>query len=431
MMRTICCISFLLVLLASPAQGQQRDTGAAVSFDSAQAIRGSLRQPPQNPPFDAADAAALPVRIVTFPLLLLSRGIAELGDVGAGLKGSFANVFGPNRIGLSVLVGTIGPSSGIGAGLRFVGLDPVFVETSFSIFGSQRHRIGVLLTDGDGRLEGAYMFQRNRRVRFWGIGPATSEESETDFGLDISDAAVDGELGVLPGAIELTAGVAFEDDRAGRGSNDQVLDLQDAVTGDTLFGLRERVNYLRFKLGAELDLTHTVAGLQRRGLFLQGTSWFFRGVDGTDSDFHRLRGGVAGYLPLNLRQSLAVRLLAETNRRDGGHGIPFFRLASVGAEDGSRAFPAGRFRGRDMAALMMEWRYEVWRELHGRGRAEGFVFFDDGGAEHTLSDLDWVDLHESYGFGLRGIWQGQLRALTYLAFGSEGTRLQAAFSWTY
>lgn len=432
-MRTIWRMSLAFVLLASPAQGQQRENGAAVSFDSAQAIRDTLQQPPERPPFDGADAVALPVRAVTFPLLLLSDGIAALAEAATQLRGRFfTDVLATlDRADLSLFVGTIGPNSGIGGGLRYEGLAPVFVETGYSIYGSHRHRAGVLLTGANDRLEAAYMFQRNSRVRFWGVGPATSEGFETDFRWDISELAVDGELGFGERVIRLIGGIAFEDDRVGRGSNDAQPDLQDAVVGDTLFGLRERVNYVRFELGTVLDLTHTAAGLQRRGLLLQGSSWFYHGVDGTDSDFHRLRGSVAGYLPLNLRQSLAAQLLAESNRGDGGRGVPFYHLASLGDEEGSRAFSSGRFRDRDMAAVMVEWRYEIWRELHSRGRAEGFIFFDDGGVEHSLSDLDSSDLHESYGFGLRGIWQGQLLAMTYLAFGDEGARLQAAFSWTY
>ncbi len=138
-----------------------------------------------------------------------------------------------------------------------------------------------------------------------------------------------------------------------------------------------------------------------------------------------------GYLPLNPRQSFALRGIAEVNRRESGQRIPFTHLAALGGDHGARAYHTLRFRDRAMMALMSEWRYEIWRELHERGRAEGFLLFDVGGVENSLSEIDADDLRFSYGFGMRLNWGGQARWLAYLAFGDEGARFDMDFSYVY
>ena len=157
----------------------------------------------------------------------------------------------------------------------------------------------------------------------------------------------------------------------------------------------------------------------------------FKGVDGTDSDFHQLQGELRAYLPINRRQELAIRGLVEFNRDDSGQGVPFTHLASAGSTNGNRGFRSGRFRENDMVGIMTEWRYEIWRELHERGRVEMFVFFDESGVENKLSELDSSDLRSGYGFGMRVVWIQQLRFMWYVGFSEEETRLRARLDWPY
>lgn len=415
----------LLVPGASPAQEPE----GPVTPDSAQKIRDDLRRPPSNPPFDAVDALTVPIRIATFPLQVIGTGLAELGAPVADLKPAVTTALERlAEVGLRPSVGAIGPRSGIAAQMRFTKLEPIFVETAFSVRESQRHRLGLRLAGQPGHLDGRYTFQRNAAVQFWGIGPDSREEDESDFLWDISEFSGDGSLRIPP--VTLRVGAAFEDNRVGRGFDDGTPDVEETFEAATLFGVRERTNYVRFELGTALDLTR-LAGLQLRGFYLELGSVLYRGVDGTESDFHRFTGAAHGYIPLNRRQSFALRGIAEINRGDDGPGVPFTHLASLGDSRGARAFSSDRFRDLDMAAIMAEWRYEIWLELHERARIEGFVFVDEGGVSPRLSDLDGSDLRESYGFGLRGISGGHLLALAYLAFGEEGARLQAAFSWAY
>lgn len=407
----------------SPAAGED------LPPDSITGQHAVPNRPPPRPPFDGVDALALPVRIVAFPFLLLGTGVGELAGLLQEVQPSVQDALvSLARLGLRPSVGSIGPRSGVAAQIGYYKLEPVFLETAFSTRRSQRHRAGIRLADENAAATAHYTFQRNGQIQFWGIGSSSRERDVTDFLWDLSEFSAAGRLRVS--RLVLGAGAAFEDNRVGRGFDDGTNDLQDVVDADTLFGVRERTNYFRFETSAALDLTN-VYRLQRRGVYLSLGGRLYRGTDGTDSDFHRISASAHGYLPLNDRQSLAIQGLARINRGDTGRGVPFTHLAEVGDERGARAYPSGRFRHLDMAAVMAEWRYEIWRELHERARAEGFVFFDEGGVARRLDDLDASDLAESYGFGIRAVAGGQLLGLAYLAFGDEGARFQAAFSWAY
>jgi hypothetical protein len=387
-------------------------------------------RPPPKPPFDALDAVALPFRVAIFPLRVL--GLANARLVGFAVRFARPQEYGVlERLadaGLRPRFGSFGRRSGIAAGLRVDRWSPFFVETAYSIRQSQRHQVGLDFDRPRYRLLGSYTFQRNTEPHFWGIGPGTRDEDRADYLWDQQLASLTGITRAKPWT--LVGGLAYQDNRIGRGFDDERTDLQDTPGSDLLFGVNERTKYFVYSLGATFDKTDH-PGFQRRGYVLELAASVFRGRDGTDSDFHRIRGAVTGFIPANPRQALAVRGIAEINRGDGGRGVPFTHLASLGHEIGGRAYSHGRFRDLTMAAIMAEWRYEVWRELHERGRVESFLLLDSGAVEDRLLDIDFDDLRWSYGFGMRVVWNRQVRWLIYLAFGDDGARLNVNFSSVY
>ncbi|MGH7540497.1 MAG: BamA/TamA family outer membrane protein, partial [Gemmatimonadota bacterium] len=196
------------------------------------------------------------------------------------------------------------------------------------------------------------------------------------------------------------------------------------------FGAAERTRFARASAGVALEFTHR-AGFQERGARFGVAGDLYRGVDDTPSDFHRLEGEAVGYLPLNPRQLLAVRAFAAATRLDDGQGIPFFHLSRVGGRAGLRGFSTDRFRDRDAVGVMAEWRYEVWRDLHQRSRAEFFLFFDEAGVTSSLGDLSGSDLRASYGFGLRFVTVEGLFGYASIGFGEEGARFRLGDAWTF
>ncbi len=418
-------------LVATPqARAQDNDNSGPVSPDSADVIRASLGRPPPKPPFDAVDAVALPFRIVLYPVRLL--GYANVKLVGLVTRLSTPREYGLfQRIadaGFRPAFGSVGERSGFSAGLRFDRYLPLFLETAYSIRGSQRHVLGLDFNRPLYRVEASYLFQRDAEPHFWGVGPDSEEDQFVDYRWDRQIASALGTLR-FP-ALELSGGFGYQDNRVSRGSDHKAADIQDLPQEDQPYGVDARTKYFVFDLTTTFDRTYNRLDFQRRGVYLQLGTLLFLGTDGTESDFVRVSGVLHSYVPLNVRQSFALRGLIEANR-GWGEGVPFYHLARLGDKLGSRAYKEGRFRDRDMLALMTEWRYEVWRELHERGRVESFLFLDSGTVDHKFSEMRFRNLKWSWGFGFRVVWSGQTRWLAYLGFGEDGARLNVDFSWVY
>jgi hypothetical protein len=417
--------------LHAPAlRAQDEADDGPVSPDSAEVIRASLERPPSKPPHDAVDVVALPFRIIFFPLRLLARANAKLVGLGAQMlqPREYSTLQKIVDAGFRPYFGTIGQRSGVAAGMRVERWSPFFLEGAYSIRGSQRYIVGLDFNSQTRRLEGSYLFQRDAQPHYWGIGPDTKDDDRVDYRWDRQIVSAIGTLQLS--SVTLVGGVGYQDNLVGRGSEGSLADIQDLPEEDLPYGVNERTEYIVFNLSGSLDRTFNRAEFQARGIFLQAGSSLYIGTDGTDSDFLRVSGDMFGYVPINIRQQLAIRGLVEINR-GWGQGVPFTHLALLGDEQGSRAYSLGRFRDRDMLAVMTEWRYEVWRELHERGRVESFLFLDTGTVARHLRDTRLRKLRWSSGFGFRIVWSGQVRWLAYLGFGRDGARLDANFSWAF
>ncbi len=419
---------------AARAQEARPDTTRAgpVSPDSADRIRAGFRRPPRQPPTDEIDVLALPFRLITFPLVLVGGLFAD----GAGLltvqEGpTFTDKYVKPLVewGLEPSVGSIGQRSGpFALSLLFNRYEPFFVDAGISTRLSQRVRTGFLWDRGRSANGVMYEHRRSPQLLFWGIGSDSREEDESDFQARRNEVMAGGV--VRPGPLRLEGRLGFQATRTTSGRAGGIPNLEAVHDTTALFGWNRWTEYARFQMRAALDFSHT-AGFQRRGGYLEIRAEVFRGVRGTDSDFHLVAGRAYGYLPLSSLQQLAVQAMFTITRSDGGEGIPFTHLAQLGDQRAGRAYRPGRYQDRDMAGVMLDWRYEIWRDLHDRSRAEGFVFFDYGGVTPNLGDLETSDLKPSYGFGLSTVVGSEIKFLTYLAFGDDGARIAAEFGWDY
>ena len=417
-------------LFAPPVHGQQAPDSASLA--RADSIRASLERPRARPSTDAVDVVEFPFKVVFFPVKVVVRwgaamaGYLTLDDPPLTVRG----VKSMQGWGLVPKIRTIGPNSGEALVLDLERFEPFFLRTGVSILGSLLFSTGVELDGEAGGMRVAYTFRRDAQDNFWGIGNETAKDQRSDFEREKQEVALEAQLR-LGSLLSVGGGFAFEDNQVDRGSDGGLPDLQDTFDPQLPFGTEERVQYVRFSLSSTLDLTH-ISGFQRRGFLLGGGVSLFRGVGGTDSDFHRFNGDFHGYLPLNSRQSLALRGLVEINRLDDGEGIPFFDLSRLGgSRNGPRSFSTGRFTDRDGLSLMTEWRYQIWEEVEKRSAVEGFVLFDAGAVQENLSDISFSDLHASYGFGMRLLSQKGLAALSYLAFSDEGAQFVLKFEWPF
>lgn len=405
-----------------------------VSPDSADALRAALERPPGEYGFDLYDGLSLPFRIALFPVEAFGHATRlALGVlVRTGPPGPLVTVVRDAREwGMTPVAGEFGARSGVGGGLRLVRFDPVFVETGISVRGSQRHAVGVRLREpgSERSFKGTVSFRRFAEPHFWGRGPRSRPENAADFRWDRFRVEARGVPFVPLGGLPVSFTLGFEENWVRRGFDGGVPDLQDVADPDALFGLRERTRYARLGTRVSLDVAH-VRSLQPRGFVVALGSEAFLGID-SDSRFLRWEGTATGYVPLNDRQQLAFRGGLTGHGPAGGRGVPFTHLAALGGDRGLRGFQRLRFRDRVAAALLSEWRYEVWREKLGSARTEGFVFLDAGTVAPGLYELELSELRSSWGFGMRALTEAAPILFWYLGFSAEDTRLGLGFSWAW
>lgn len=391
-------------------------------------------RPPPRPPADLFDALSFPLRVALLPVTAVGAGVQGL--VSLAYRGGGANPIGVaigdmRTWGASPRALTIGPRSGPGLGLVLDRWEPFFARSEVSIRGSQRHGLGLRLAREEGAVAWAEAeFRRYAEPHFWGIGPHTDPEAEADFRWD--RLALEGGGNLRTGPLAWRGELGYERNEVSRGSDDDAPDLQDVATGAPPFGLRDGTRFARGGVRVALDAT-SLRGYQPRGLRAELGGAAFLGVGDTDAEFLRWTAELVGYVPLNLRQQLALRGLLETNRPLGGRGVPFTHLASLGGSSTLRGFERDRFRDLDLLAIQGEWRYEIWRSIRADDlRQEGFVFFDAGSVADRVERLDGSPLRSGYGFGMRTVdGRGGVVLLWYLAFGGEETQFRVKLSWPF
>lgn len=448
---TAAALAASLLLVAPPASGQE---AGPVSVDSADALRAAAERPPGTHPFDGWDAASLPLDAAFLPVRLVAEGIEFVAGEAfrpqqAGfLTRAYRSV---RRWGLDLDVESVGPRSGPGLEARLERYDPFFVWTAMTARTSQVHAAGFafgdpvsLVTDvelGDpldlGRppeegeswgVEVAGAFRRFAEPHFWGVGPASRAVDESDFRWDQWRAAAAGSYRTRH--LGFRAGIGWEENQVAAGLDGSTPDLTDRQDASDLFGADERTRFLRLELRGILDYTRWEQ-LQQRGFRVEAGPTVFRGVGGTPSDFVRWDVAATGYLPVNRRQQFVLHGIGVFHSGESGRGIPFTHLASLGGDRGLRGFSSDRFRDRHLAALMSEWRYEIWREKHGNVRLEGLAFVDAGTVASEFDRLTDADLKTSWGFGARLLASDEVQLMGYVGLGGEETRISLETSWDY
>lgn len=428
--RSVGALSLLLAL-AGPARAQEGPGERDEALATADSIRAALVRPPGEPPADWVDVAEVPLQVIGFPLRLafvalpgwLATQITAPRPPGPLVRAYRA----VDAWGVRPTIRTsIGPRSAAAVELQVHRWEPFYAHSALSRRGSQRHRAGVLLSGRRSTFTAEARWQRDAQVPFYGIGPDT----ERDRGLyrrDYWDVRARG--GFRPSRTwSFDLGAGFEENRIGDPIWTDDTTLEERFGASGLYGARERTRYLRLDGGATLDLTGW-KDFQDRGAWFRAQGGVYRGVGGTDSDFHFLTGIAQGYLPLNGRQQLALRGLASIVRADGGEGVPFFHLSKLGGPETALGYPSSRFNDNDMIALQAEWRYEVWRDIHNLVRSEFFLYFAEGAVGRRLDEVGSGDWRPSYGVGGRLAARERLLGVAFVGWSGEGVHLGLRGAW--
>ena len=323
---------------------------------------------------------------------------------------------------------TIGPRSAAALELQFDRYYPFYVHAAVSRRLSQRYRTGILLNGRTTWLASEAKWQRDAQMPFYGIGSQTDHDDRSFYRRDWWDVSARTGLTVTPSLI-VAGGAAYEhneiDDPIGTSKS-----IFNDFETDSLYGASTATDYVRLELSGTLDMTRW-NDFQQSGVNAGLAARSFFGLSDTDSNFRLLTGFLQTYIPINGQQLLAVRAISDIARDDGGEGVPFYHLSTLGGSRSALGYPSGRFVDYDMLSFMSEYRFEVWRELHSRMRAETFLFFHYGAVGDTIGQIEGRDWHPSYGLGLRLSRPKALLGLVYLGFSGEGMTAGIRGSWPF
>jgi len=407
--------------------------GIPVTPETADAIRDTLRRPPSRYPADWVDVVEFPLKVVGWPLdLVLVRlpawlmGLLTAPRPESGLMRAYRSTAG---WGLKpVIRTTIAPRSSVALELQFDRYYPFYVHAAVSRRLSQRYRTGIILNGRTTWLASEVKWQRDAQTPFYGIGSQTEADARAFYRRDWWDVVARTGLTVTPSLI-LAAGAAFEHNEIG-GPIGRSQSIFDRFPTDSLFGAEESTEYVRLELSGTLDMTRW-RDFQQTGVTagVAGRSYF--GLDDTDSSFRLFTGFIQTYVPINPQQMFALRMISNIARDDGGEGVPFYHLSTLGGSRSSPGFPSGRFVDNDMLSFMSEYRFEVWRELQDRMRAETFLFFAYGSVGERITRITSDEWHPSYGLGIRVSQPTSLIGLAYLGFSGEGMTAGIRGSWPF
>jgi hypothetical protein len=270
------------------------------------------------------------------------------------------------------------------------------VRGSYTITGYKRAEIEFVaprIFKRRGELSVLGGWREATQVGFYGVGTNTSKDDRTNYLFQQPYASAF--LNVFPTrrVLNLRGGVQLTQwaQKPGEGTFPSV---ETKYTPETLPGLGAKVTYLHTLGTIGID-SRTSPGYTRRGVFLGATIHDYRDNDDQFGFQMAEYEGIA-HLPI-LRETWVLSLHARVQSAfdKDGQQTPFFMLPSAGGGSSLRAFSSWRYRDKNSLLMQAEWRIMINRYL------DIAVFYDSGKVAARQSDLDFKDLKDDYGFGVR------------------------------
>ena len=240
------------------------------------------------------------------------------------------------------------------------------------------------------------------RVEYFGVGPDTTEDMRSVYGVRSTQLAGYATWRPLRW-MALTATAGWMNPRTER------------VDGSVAMSLDDRRTFVTQEAALTID-TRDFPGHPTRGVVLRGVA--ARHLDQSDgvNDFDKWEGEAAGFMPLaGGRAVLALHgWVVNTEARSGGV-VPFYLQPSLGGVNTLRSYSDYRFHDNAMAVANVELRLALMQHL------DWAVFADAGNVAARTGDLDFA--RRSYGTGLRLHTRRETFAMVDVARGDEGWRV--------
>ena len=230
-------------------------------------------------------------------------------------------------------------------------------------------------------------------VKYYGIGRDSKKEDKTSFGYTpiVGGARLDFNLAR---SFSVGGGVKYIDVATGSGATGPSIEERFSPADSPGLEL-DQFTYINSTARAVVDwrrqLGYAGSGGQYRVQFDD-----FREGDNDRYSFRSLEAEVTQLIPLmRANWVIALRGLTTITDIDETEAIPYFMLPSVGGGKTLRGFPDFRFRDRQRLVMNAELRWTPARFL------DMALFYDAGKVAARRGDLDFRDLENSYGIGMR------------------------------
>ncbi|MBI4056997.1 MAG: BamA/TamA family outer membrane protein [Elusimicrobia bacterium] len=270
-------------------------------------------------------------------------------------------------------------------------------------------------------------YDRDGSKRFFGIGPNSRKEDESNYTLETLMYLVDFGFPIIsnePWKIRL--GNQF---MASKVLDGPISDLPDIATKFPQFATPQRQKTMLYHLGLGYD-TRDHKTTTKEGAYSEIYAEASRRFSGSDTNFHRYGLDFRWFKPHSQRWTHALR--AQMQQAFGGN-IPFYLEPSLGGKYLFRSYGEGRYIDRGMTALSLEERCKVWHDLIAGVLVEISIdpFYQIGAVYPKIDSFKPKYIRQAVGVALRMIARPQVVGSLDLGVGDEGLSVFVDINYSY
>jgi outer membrane protein assembly factor BamA len=247
---------------------------------------------------------------------------------------------------------------------------------------------------------------------FFGLGPASRREDQSNFTLRNSGLGVSGGVRLAPW-LTLSTGMAWLTPGVGHGQSDQLPSVEEVFDVSQIPGFTDQPAFIRYEVVAEANYRTPRANPRKGGRYTLQYEYF----DDRDSGhyrFGRFDTELQQYIPfLNERRTIALRARLSAADAAEGHEVPFYFLRTLGGDETLRGFRKFRFRDSNLLLMQAEYRWEIFTAV------DGAIFYDTGKVAPRFADINLDHLESNYGIGFRFGSNAGIFLRVEAAFGSS------------
>jgi len=230
-------------------------------------------------------------------------------------------------------------------------------------------------------------------VQFFGIGNSSRADEHSRYGYSPSSAGARLDVGVTK-QLSLGGGVVYQHVKTAAGRTGPSIEEQFSPTNTPGLDL-SRFTYVNATASAVFDWRRR-PGYSGKGGRYRAQFEDHRERDNDAYSFRLVEAEALQLIPiLRANWVVALRGLATVTDIGDSNQVPYFVLPSIGGGSTVRGYPDFRFQDRNRLVMNAELRWTPARFL------DMALFYDAGKVEARHEDLDFDNLKESYGIGMR------------------------------